>query len=191
MKKILLILIVGLLSACQPMPIAERYYVNSDGTVLDKHTGLIWMRCSIGQSWDGETCIGEIPMFTWQDAINFEHHYFAGSTGWRLPTVNEINSLVYCTQGRQLAEFPYEGDYDVDARGDCLGDNYQRPTINVIDFPNTGDRYWSSSNAISRDKWMISFIRGSVGGFYPDSTASVRLVRSTSPTAPPEYSTTL
>lgn len=29
---------------------------NQNGTVTQKTTGLIWQRCSIGQTWNGSTC---------------------------------------------------------------------------------------------------------------------------------------
>ncbi len=37
-----------------------------NGTVIDKRTGLQWMRCSLGQEWTGETCTyrGDRPMWT-------------------------------------------------------------------------------------------------------------------------------
>lgn len=34
------------------------YIDNGDGTVTDTRTGLTWMRCALGQTWDGSTCVG-------------------------------------------------------------------------------------------------------------------------------------
>ncbi len=158
--------------------IANRYYDNLDGTVFDKQTQLVWMRCSLGQSWDGKTCNGEAKEYTWHDATKLTHQ-FAGSTAWRLPTVEELDSLVYCSKGRRPSARP-NGEYVGDTDGDCLGDNYQKPTININAFPNTpGDYYWSSSpNAHSSDyAWGVSFDYGFVNNDNKDYGNHVRLVR--------------
>lgn len=42
---------------------------NGDGTVTHHATGLIWQRCSLGQSWDGTDCTGTATTFTWQQAL--------------------------------------------------------------------------------------------------------------------------
>jgi hypothetical protein len=36
----------------------ERFADNRDGTVTDNGSGLMWMRCALGQSWTGKTCTG-------------------------------------------------------------------------------------------------------------------------------------
>ncbi|HFG1797120.1 Lcl C-terminal domain-containing protein [Vibrio cholerae] len=112
--------------------------------MFDKQTQLVWMRCSLGQSWDGKNCTGKAQEISWDDAIKLKHN-FAGSTAWRLPTVEELDSLVYCSKGRKPSERP-NGKLVYDTDGICLGDNYQRPTINIRAFPNTSNSvYWSSS----------------------------------------------
>ena len=40
-----------------------------DGTVLDTQANLQWMRCALGQTWNGQTCVGEAKQFNWNDAI--------------------------------------------------------------------------------------------------------------------------
>ena len=72
-----------------------RFIDNGDGTVKDKKTRLIWMRCSLGQTWDGQTCNGDALAFTWQKAMQeAEVLYYAGSSDWRLPNTNELGSIV-------------------------------------------------------------------------------------------------
>ncbi|MBJ6922970.1 DUF1566 domain-containing protein, partial [Vibrio cholerae] len=52
---------------------------NGDGTVTHHTTGLIWQRCSLGQSWDGTDCTGEATTFTWEEALAAAaQHTFAG-----------------------------------------------------------------------------------------------------------------
>ncbi|WP_260603282.1 DUF1566 domain-containing protein [Vibrio cholerae] len=158
--------------------IANRYYDNLDGTVFDKQTQLVWMRCSLGQSWDGKNCTGKAQEISWDDAIKLKHN-FAGSTAWRLPTVEELDSLVYCSKGRKPSERP-NGKLVYDTDGSCLGDNYQRPTINIRAFPNTSNSvYWSSSpNAYgSYGAWYVDFDNGYVGRYDKDYLNHVRLVR--------------
>ena len=41
------------------------FTINSDGTVTHKTTGLMWMRCSLGQTWDGKTCKDMAAIYTW------------------------------------------------------------------------------------------------------------------------------
>ena len=50
----------------------NRYEIvaNSNGSeILDKQTKLIWQRCSIGQIWDGQSCIGTPTQLTWDKAL--------------------------------------------------------------------------------------------------------------------------
>ncbi|MBJ6938275.1 DUF1566 domain-containing protein, partial [Vibrio cholerae] len=68
---------------------------NGDGTVTHHTTGLIWQRCSLGQSWDGTDCTGEATTFTWEEALAAAaQHTFAGRNDWRLPNKNELVSIV-------------------------------------------------------------------------------------------------
>ncbi len=156
------------------------YEVNAGATVYDKATNLTWMRCSLGQRWDGKTCNGEADEYTWHDATKLTHQIFAVSAAWRLPTVEELDSLVYCSKGRKPSARP-NGKYVKDTNGVCLGDNYQRPTINIRAFPNTPDyAYWSSSpNAGSRNyAWGVGFGLGDVNHVNNGSSyGHVRLVR--------------
>lgn len=43
----------------------RRYVLHVDGTVTDTRTGLMWMRCCVGQTWDGATCRGEARKMDW------------------------------------------------------------------------------------------------------------------------------
>lgn len=117
-------LVVALLSQsphaeeCAPGPRAqttptERFTLNENGTVLDKSTGLTWMRCTFGQHWDGATCTGTTTRLTWQDTdwskdtVNLDG--YAGHTDWRVPVVPELASIVElgCADRRvNLTVFP-------------------------------------------------------------------------------------
>ena len=68
----------------------ERYLDNGDGTVTDPETGLQWMRCSLGQTWNGGNCLGEAQSYTWDEAMTSADELnqgggYAGYRDWRMP----------------------------------------------------------------------------------------------------------
>ena len=125
-------------------------YVLNGGTANDTVTGLTWQRCSVGQSWkDGAGCEGNLSWMTWDQAMN------AGTGKWRLPTKDELGTLVAPT---------------------C-----KNPAINETVFPNMNPdnpTYWTSTH-IDRFYWSVFF---DVGNYhdtsYPSNTFAVRLVQS-------------
>lgn len=126
-----------------PTPVAtdewqtiDRYQVKG-GLVKDTETGLMWMRCSLGQNWDGSTCKGEAIKYKWNDAMKQENTYHEGYDDWRMPTYEELKTLVFCSSGKTQTT---DNGYFV-----CDGE-YTKPTIKTEAFLNTpqGD-FWSSS----------------------------------------------
>lgn len=70
----------------------SRFSVIGNGSeVLDNRTKLIWQRCSIGQSWNGKTCVGEATKLNWLES--FEQVSKLGEN-YRLPNIKELNSIV-------------------------------------------------------------------------------------------------
>jgi hypothetical protein len=138
----------------------SRYTVHNDGTVTDNDTGLMWMQCSEGQSWESNggagNCTGTATTHTWDAALALANgKAFAGYSDWRLPDIKQLASLV--------AEDRYS------------------PAINSTIFPATpSSSFWSGSpNAnFSGYSWFVYFYRGndsSSGRYY---AYHVRLVRS-------------
>ena len=116
-------------------PPTDRYEVRgSNGDMIyDTTTQLEWQRCSLGQTWNGRTCTGEANPYTWDQARAAADRV----SGWRLPTIDELRTLVYCSSG-QPARFNSSGR-------SCSGD-YQRPTIVTEAFPETPSSvFWSGS----------------------------------------------
>ena len=133
----------------------NRFSDNGDGTVTDKTTNLIWMRCALGQTWDGSTCTGSATTYTWQQALQEAEGYtFAGSSGWRVPSIKELASIVELS---------------------CYN-----PAINQEVFPHTpSDWFWTASPYApnSYDAWIVSFGYGDDSRNDKSLNRSARLVR--------------
>lgn len=137
----------------------DRYTLHTNGTVTDTWSGLMWQRCSRGQTWDGSTCTGDAITYNWQGALRLgEGNSFAGYSDWRLPNRKELRSIVAF--------------------------NGYNPAINPRVFPNISVyRYWSSSpNANdSSEAWIVDFKFGYVEGYSHNggdiAGSAVRLVR--------------
>lgn len=74
-----------------------RYQIDGD-VITDLGTSLVWARCSVGQVWSDSTenCEGEASRISNLSAQNIALRL---GDGWRLPTLNELVSLVYCSNG--------------------------------------------------------------------------------------------
>lgn len=155
-----------------------RYLVNNDGTVTDIQTNLTWQRCRVGQTLIGETCAGKPAAFKWDDAMQL------AKDGWRLPTVDELDTLVLCSSGQRKPSVRPNGLYVGKTNGECQGD-YANPVINQLAFPNTPiDNYrlgwfWSSSSYAygSHYAWFVDFGEGYAATDLKIYNNQVRLVR--------------
>ncbi len=166
----------------------KRDYVSKEGIVIDRDNNLMWSRCAHGQSWNGKTCSGEALEVTWEQAVDIAKSSTLGNFhDWRLPTIKELQTLIYCSNGKRIQ---YEGVRDLEDEGSgCIIRNSRAledtPTIDISQFINhLGYGYWSSTtlpaNAYSVlfDESKKIFMRGTTylaGRKYADN---VRLVRS-------------
>ena len=155
-----------------PSPTSARPALSADEQLMsqgmwrDPKTNMIWMRCSLGQTWNGTTCTGEASKHDWQAAqgavaaMNRNGGY-GGYTDWVLPHIEDLSSIRYCSTGfEKTSEIPakHGGSKTIDNL--CKGDNYQRPTIDQAIFPNTpAYMYWSASPHADRNSaaWIVSF----------------------------------
>ena len=137
----------------------ERYQVHGDGTVTDTLTSLMWMQCSLGQTYLSGECTGSASDHSWQGALELSEDYtFATYSDWRLPNIKELSSLV--------------------AR------DRHEPAINSTIFPSTSSRsHWSASpHAENTDLgWMINFSGGYDVFYYRGHGYVARLVRDITP----------
>jgi hypothetical protein len=102
----------------------DRFADNGDGTVTDKQSNLMWMRCSAGQQWSEGDCVGDAGLYSLEsanqlaDEINRSGIHFFND--WRLPTLPELAGIAE----RQCSD----------------------PRINLEVFPETPSSvYWTSS----------------------------------------------
>lgn len=127
------------LSGAVPTTPDANFVDNADGTVTDVTTGLMWMQCSIGQTWVAGTCTGDASELTWQQALKFAHGYqFANYDGWRVPNIKELASITELQ---------------------CV-----RPSVNETFFPSTlSDDYWTSTpSPIDLERaWVVAFFNSS------------------------------
>ena len=145
----------------------DKFVDNKNGTITHKSTGLTWQKCSVRQTWTGDTCSGKATTMTWNDAMKLSNS-FAGYNDWRLPTKEELMTLVFCS----------DGEYDLDYSCKNML-NVTNPTIFTTYFPNTQSGwYWSSSpDADYSDAWYVGFDYGFSNDGNKYSNHFVRLVR--------------
>lgn len=103
----------------------KRFILAVTGTATDSDTGLMWMRCALGQTWRDQRCAFSHLTYDFSDAsvavreLN-RRSGFAGYHDWRMPTIEELQTIIEqrCTD----------------------------PAINLTVFPDTPTTgYWSST----------------------------------------------
>jgi hypothetical protein len=119
----------------------SRFSKSEDGkTVTDTLTGLVWSQNTVASD------------VTFEDAVKAVE---ALGEGWRLPTVDELQTIVHRTK------------YD--------------PAIDTEAFPDTeSDWYWTSTPCAWRPesaRWVVGFDGGGVGSGVIYDYACVRAVR--------------
>jgi hypothetical protein len=69
------------------------YIDNRNGTINDTGTGLTWQACTRGQKYRDNRCYGYPEGESWPQARYYCYTLRLGGLKWRLPKVNEINSI--------------------------------------------------------------------------------------------------
>jgi hypothetical protein len=132
------------------------HFIVRDHLVIDLQHGVEWMRCSVGQIWNGSDCEGVAVQLTQEDvakAIVIANAQLG--SGWRLPSRTELEGLV-CKACAPVK-------------------------IELDSFPNTlGEPYWTGevNGFAPRHIWTVNFMTGhTYGRFFPTQQVLVRLVR--------------
>lgn len=134
--------------------------IAKEGEVVDKKSGLIWRRCSLGQEWQkGKGCVGEIELIKRKEA---ENRARALGNGWRMPSIDELLTLV-------------------DER--CKTPVISSTLFGKLHDTGEGANYLSASIYLEGDEvlptlfYTINYIDGSVDAHTKGYLGAVRLVR--------------
>jgi hypothetical protein len=134
--------------------VARRYVDNGDGTITDASTGLTWEKKSRdGSLHDWNTG------YTWSDAFaafiaGLNSARFAGYTDWRLPNINELQTLV--DYGR--ASLMIDPAFNTNCVANC--------TVLTCSCTTPGAAYWSSTTVtgplggVNGSAWFVDFTNG-------------------------------
>jgi hypothetical protein len=121
----------------------QAFIIHTDGTVTHSATGLMWMRCFLGQTWDGNRCSGTPISYDWAASLQIADSYrYAGYNDWRIPNKNELISIIE------------EACY--------------RPAINTLIFPTTmiheSTLFVRTSSPVAKDpiRWIVDFDYGDI-----------------------------
>ncbi len=142
------------------------YTDNGDGTITDTRTGLTWEKLS-----DDDSVHDQDDTYTWDDAFAFKvaalnGMTFAGHTDWRVPNVNELQSIA----SYGAVSPAVSAALSTACVADCT-------VLTCSCTP--ASNFWSSTtnqdNPIGA--WSVGFADGSVYPFSKISENSVRAVR--------------
>ena len=141
---------------CSSSHAGDSRFVTQEHIVVDLENKIEWLRCSVGQRWNGNECLGNIVNLSLDmvpKALEIANEQLGGD--WRLPSKMELKSIV-CKK--------------------CPS-----PKIDKNIFPNTDNApYWTGDRSIFNSKFYVSvnFHTGfSFNRFSPIKELAVRLVR--------------
>ncbi len=97
----------------------------------DPKTGLVWQRCSVGQTWNGNTCTGVAKNLF---SSNFKQLEL---NGWRVPSVRELATLIQCPNNSPKTMFYMFGSFKSEISHGCDRRYVTTATINKKVFPRT------------------------------------------------------
>lgn len=116
-----------------------RFADNGDGTVTDSASKLMWMTCSLGQTWTQAGCVGAASALTWQGALDaalaMNKRAKVAFGDWRVPQLRELAGI---------------------AERQC-----KNPRINLTVFPGTPSAaFWTASSRPSTTVEPFAFVLG-------------------------------
>ena len=142
--------------SCSNLHAGDSRFVTKEHIVVDLERKVEWLRCSVGQRWNGNECSGNIINLSLDmvpKALEIANKQLGGE--WRLPSKAELKSIV------------------------CM--ECPSPKIDKDIFPNTDNApYWTGDRSIFNNRFYVSvnFHTGfSFNRFSPIKELAVRLVR--------------
>lgn len=135
--------------------ITDRFTDNRDGTLTDKQNHVQWTRCYVGSWWTKETneCIFYPGAYTSEDLGKIKV-FIAGFDDWRIPTQDELLSILTCRQTNDCVKDP---SLQVDSR-----------LFTIIEYPDLDDlhifpnKVWVSSNANAQEYLLVDMLTGQI-----------------------------
>ena len=152
-KFVILIIISFLFNVGQTY---SKNFIDKGYYVIDLKNRVEWLKCSVGQVWENENCIGDPIKITLNDAQNLTDQVSIQLGGeWRLPDKKELMSLI------------------------CKVCN--KAKIDESLFPETpAEIFWTSQRNWWSPKffWSVNFFTGyTYGRFVPEKKLFVRFLR--------------
>jgi hypothetical protein len=124
-----------------------------NGTVSQPALNLQWMKCNLGESWNGVSCQGDAQTLDFVQASKLSRSFEQyGYSDWRLPTREELFSLI---------------------DGNC-----RLPAINMTLFPTTKNAQYWSDERYSFFAHVVNFDHGYTFSTQMNNPKFIRLVRS-------------
>lgn len=92
-------------------PVQLKANLMTEGMWYDERTGLVWSRCSVGQTWTGTTCTGEIKKYNWSETQEVaKSYYLGGYNDWQVPSMHEFRTILnYCAEANNIAHEELSG----------------------------------------------------------------------------------
>ncbi|MBI3783226.1 MAG: DUF1566 domain-containing protein [Deltaproteobacteria bacterium] len=161
----------------------NRYADNGDGTVIDNLTTLSWEKktnsanpsdphdADNSYSWSTGTNDEDgtaFATFLTDPPTGLDATGFAGSSGWRIPTLAELQSIVQ--------DYPCDGTFGVPG-GTCICAS--APCIDAIFGVTSNGNYWTDTTYLNStdSAWAVSFSTGTFDSSLKTNHLSVRAVR--------------
>lgn len=163
----------GLSSALQSPQTIQHFQVQ-DSLATDTRSGLMWMRCLSGTTWNGYACVGSPTLYGWQQLqIVTKTMNYAGYNDWRVPTLEELKTLADSETGTPAIKIPHLNQL-VFPTPDCLGIEE-----GIVNSTGRACWQWTSTPIEGSDyyAWIVYFGYGYGSANYATDTFALRLVR--------------